>query len=361
MTAWRVALAALACCLLAGPALAQEQHRRWLLQRQQIEQQGHQLGAAAESSGSEEPNLSLPTHATAQRLLLARIRPPPPKPLRCPRKPPSPPPPPRPRPPSPPRPPPPPPPPVSCLPDPLWQAVKQRLLLFASYASSTDGSYAFAPKEVQAFPSDSAFMPNNVLTLPPGQGLVYSPDQPIWGLGGSLNRTCVWWWSNVREFAKPANKAFFWGARSIVPSLATTKWASMLFMLSNVAPPAFSFDSRAGWDAFWNDASTQFCALVIPEMALARKGVKDGLNLPCKDAAGTTFVNNAKFMVGFAIDAASASQAVPRWASLMWMLGPEFLTPPPAAQAPSPPPPEPSPPPPAPSPPPPAPSPPPPI
>ncbi|KAL4451318.1 hypothetical protein ABPG77_009390 [Micractinium sp. CCAP 211/92] len=177
----------------------------------------------------------------------------------------------------------------------------------------------------------------------------------MWGLGGSMNRTCVWWWSNVREFSKPPIKQFFWGARAVVPSLAQSQWPSMLFVLSNVAPPAFSFVSRAGWDGFWNDASTQFCALVTPGMALARKGNKDGLSLPCKDASGIPFVNNAKFMVGFAIDAASASQAVPRWGSLSWMVGPEFLPPP------SPPPPDPAPPPPSPSPPPPEPSPPPPI
>lgn len=134
----------------------------------------------------------------------------------------------------------------------------------------------------------------------------------------------------------------------MVPSLALTKWPSMLFVLSDVAPPAFSFGargvwgvrtcaggrarlagargrcrlqlplrskclagrsditpvmarhagwrfaplllapaaSRRGWDAFWNDASTRFCALTTPGMALARKGVKDGVALPCKDASG---------------------------------------------------------------------------
>lgn len=44
--------------------------------------------------------------------------------------------------------------------------------------------------------------PLQVLALPTEQALVYSPVQPMWGLGGSMNRTCVWWWSNVRGWGE---------------------------------------------------------------------------------------------------------------------------------------------------------------
>lgn len=93
-----------------------------------------------------------------------------------------------------------------------------------------------------------------------GECLYACPEAALQPLGAWANTWCrgaqAWLHSmprcglafplQVREFAKPPSKPFFWGALSVVPSLAQTKWPSMLFVLSDVAPPAFSFGA---WQA----------------------------------------------------------------------------------------------------------------
>ena len=78
------------------------------------------------------------------------------------------------------------------------------------------------------------------------------------------------------------------GVTATVPSLATTNWPSMVFVVSNVEPPAFAFGPpftpAPSWGSFWSDASTRVCAVLTPDMALPSKG--STLSLPCKLADG---------------------------------------------------------------------------
>lgn len=70
-----------------------------------------------------------------------------------------------------------------------------------------------------------------------------------------------------------------------MPSEAGTIWPSMLFMLSNQLPPAFTFGpvNDSLWAAWWGDNSTTFCALVTPGMVLPPGANATTHWLPCRE------------------------------------------------------------------------------
>lgn len=274
-------------------------------------------------------------------------RPPSPRPP-SPKPPPSPPP--RPRPPSPspppPSPPPAPPPPywsnAVCESDATWQ--KARLIADAQQSSYTAGWSALGGA---AFAFGNNTVTNGGYSAYQAFNNLYNAELPMQGAvpggGGTLNATnltCAWWFP-TSSFAgvKPATSPRYWGVRLTVPASdkVSDKWPLMLFMLSEVAPSAFSFGTPMA-TTFWNDPTTQFCALVMPQMALSNKGKV--LSLPCM-AGGSTFVSDAKYLVGFAIQDAG-TKTVPRWSELTYVFGIAVSPPPPSP--PSPPPPSPSPP-----------------
>ena len=59
---------------------------------------------------------------------------------------------------------------------------------------------------------------------------------------------------------KPAGSPRYWGVRLTVPASdkVSDKWPLMLFMLSEVAPSAFSF---GGWTRLCVEASLMLCQL----------------------------------------------------------------------------------------------------
>ncbi|KAL4430724.1 hypothetical protein ABPG75_005980 [Micractinium tetrahymenae] len=197
-------------------------------------------------------------------------------------------------------------------------------------------------------------------------GLVYNPSSPMYANSDPSNKTCLWWMGDA-SFKKPADKPFYSGVYITLPSSMKDKFPLMLFMVSDVAPPAFTtVADAASWGSWWSDPSTRTCAVMTQAMALdpANKGKTmplplreegsqtvfwstarymvgfafDGqgskdvprwgsgtrgatLLLPCRDSASqTTFRSSAKYMVGFAIDA-GGTKNVPRWGPTSWALG----------------------------------------
>ncbi|EFN55474.1 hypothetical protein CHLNCDRAFT_133829 [Chlorella variabilis] len=202
-----------------------------------------------------------------------------------------------------------------CESDATWQ--KARLIADAQQSSYTAGwsalggaAFAFANTTVTGG-GYSAYQAFNNL---------YNPETAMWGTTGtsstlsSTNLTCAWWFpTSSLAGVKPAGSPRYWGVRLTVPASdkVSDKWPLMLFMLSEVAPSAFSFATPLA-ATFWTAPSTQFCALLMPQMALSNKGKV--LSLPCM-AGGSTFVSDAKYLVGFAIQDAG-TKSVPRWSEL---------------------------------------------
>ncbi len=65
---------------------------------------------------------------------------------------------------------------------------------------------------------------------------------------------------------KPSARPAFQGVQLEVPASAV-RWPSMLFMTSRAQPPDFA-PGPANWGSWWQNETTQFCALFTPEMAL---------------------------------------------------------------------------------------------
>ncbi|KAL4431039.1 hypothetical protein ABPG75_006295 [Micractinium tetrahymenae] len=261
-------------------------------------------------------------------------------------------------PPSPPTPPPspPPPPPPAC--EMTKQLVQAALAANAGYAqaANTTGDYLLPwDADVKDY---LGFGPKEVANLG------FEPDTPMFGTGANyqLNRTCSWWFFS--NLPKQLTRPIYHGAAVTVPQTAVT-WPSMLFMLSDAKPPAFTF-GPVDWAGWWQDNSTSFCALMNADMALTALANAPNttltLNLRCKaniNGTWTVYKSGRRFLVGFAI-APDGSPNVPRWASITWQVG--YAPPPPPGPPPQPPspppPPRPSPPSPGPKPPPPRPQPP---
>ncbi len=197
---------------------------------------------------------------------------------------------------------------------------------------------------------------------------------------------------------KPIARPNYYGVKVLVPAEADATWPSMLFMLSSLAPPIFTFGAtnNSQWAAWWADGTTTFCALATPATMLTSRGATTPHYLPCKQAgeqalsrgamplwqsdlpcsayvllwshvvgphcrrilragrpapampaasscpAGDGYAaavnSTARYMVGFAIDG-MGSLNVPRWSGLTWMTGPGLPSPPPPPPPPRPPPP----------------------
>jgi hypothetical protein len=78
------------------------------------------------------------------------------------------------------------------------------------------------------------------------------------------------------------------GVHATVPGTAVSRWPLMLFLVSDADVPTFSFQA-ADWADFWTHASTKFCAVLTPGMALAGKaqGAVRELYLRCRtDGSG---------------------------------------------------------------------------
>ncbi|KAL4436955.1 hypothetical protein ABPG75_004094 [Micractinium tetrahymenae] len=224
-----------------------------------------------------------------------------------------------------------------CKADPTWQQVSARLDSNAAYAGATNDSQPFDPSVKEYLSFSAADLAQ----------LVYDPDLPMRGSGGEGNKTCRWWfWSGL---SKPLARPNYFGVKVIVPAEAASRWPSMLFMLSSLAPPGFTFGAANDslWADWWANETTTFCALATPATMLTAPRVTQPHYLPCKQAGDgyATAVNStARYMVGFAIDGAGSIN-VPRWSGLTWMTGPGLPPPPPPPPPPAPPPPSPKPPP----------------
>ncbi|KAL4436956.1 hypothetical protein ABPG75_004095 [Micractinium tetrahymenae] len=170
----------------------------------------------------------------------------------------------------------------------------------------------------------------------------------MWVNQSPAQRTCTWWMFSAL-LPKPLTRPNYYGVKLTVPAEAKTTWPTMLFMMSNAVPPAFSIGPANGtlWGAWWANATTTFCALATKDTMLTTPGKAITHYLPCRegaDGSGANFTSALRYMVGFAIDP-DGSVDVPRWGGLTWLLGPGPPQPPPAPPSPRPPPPSPRPPP----------------
>lgn len=244
--------------------------------------------------------------------------------------PPSPPPNPPPPSPSPPRPPPSPPPPgdtqwrtAECGSNDIYQKVRERADAFLDYdtgASPLPTAADWAAQGIQDWLTFSSFSM---------EGLTYSPSDPMFSANNTNNKTCVWWMSDSAN-PKPLARPYYVGVRIAIPTQVASKFPLMLFMLSDVPAPTFS-PSGGDWTGWFEDASTQVCAVLKQDMALSAQNKGTSLLLPCRDpasqASGSEFSSLTRYMVGFAIDYAGTKN-VPRWATVAFQMGPGPQPPP---------------------------------
>ncbi|PSC68850.1 hypothetical protein C2E20_7601 [Micractinium conductrix] len=230
---------------------------------------------------------------------------------------PSPPPPaPSPPPPSPPPPKPSPPPPMppywfddTCATDGLWLAARagfdSKAAAYATTIAATSGTSFAGVGDAYEF----------VVSSQAG-GLPYAPNTWVYGNDVPTNTTCVWWMLNAFNLRDGAK----WHAvHATIPNVASAAWPLMVFYVTDFDVPSFTFGA-ANWDGFWTDASTNFCAVLTPNMAVAGKGntVRE-LYLRCRtNGDGAVFTSSAAHLVGFAIDD-QGTQKVPRWGTIAWV------------------------------------------